>query len=279
MNTHAPATAQNAVQNAFQGDLLAHLHALPADWQPAFADAAVQQTLQRLDAFLQDGLQRGQMIFPLRPFRALLEVAPQNVKAVILGQDPYHGPNQAQGLSFSVPDFCPIPPSLRNIFLELQQEYPDTFVPQRHSLIRWARQGVLLLNTSLTVQAHQAASHANMGWELVTDAILNHVLHTAGPKVFLLWGAHAQSKQALIQTTQAGGPVHILKSNHPSPLSALRPPRPFIGCGHFRAANDWLVQQGAGGIDWLENHVPPLGDTPPHGQPDNNPQAQPKANP
>jgi len=251
------ATAPTAIQNAFQGDLLAHLHALPPDWQAAFADAGIQHTLHRLDGFLTDCLQRGQTIFPLRPFRALLETAPHAVKVVILGQDPYHGPNQAQGLSFSVPDFCPVPPSLRNIFLELQQEYPDTFVPQRHSLIRWARQGVLLLNTALTVQAHQAASHAKMGWEAVTDAILLHVLRTPGPKVFLLWGAHAQSKQALIRTNPPRAPIHILTANHPSPLSALRPPRPFIGCGHFRAANEWLAQQGATGVDWLENQLHP----------------------
>jgi len=254
MNANPP-----TVQNAFQGDLFAHLHALPADWQPAFADGQIQQTLKQLDAFLNERLQRGAMIFPLRPFRALLEVAPQNVKVVILGQDPYHGPNQAQGLSFSVPDFCPIPPSLRNIFAELQQEYPDTFTPQRHSLIRWARQGVLLLNTSLTVQAHQAGSHAKMGWERVTDAILQHVLRIPTPKVFMLWGAHAQSKQALIQAsrTDTESPVHVLTSNHPSPLSALRPPRPFMGCGHFRAANDWLAAQGVAGIDWLANKTSP----------------------
>lgn len=245
------------VQNAFQGGLLAHVEALPQAWQAAFEEASVRQVLQRLDAFLEDRLRAGAMIFPLRPFRALLEIAPEDVKVVILGQDPYHGPNQAQGLAFSVPDACPMPPSLRNIFAELQKEYPDAFVPQRHSLIRWARQGVLLLNTSLTVQAHQAGSHAKMGWEVITDAILAHVLRLPGPKVFLLWGSHAQSKQTLIQQTQAGGPVYVLKANHPSPLSALRPPRPFIGCGHFRAANEWLEAQGATGIDWLENHTPP----------------------
>ena len=245
------------VQNAFQGGLLEHVAALPPAWQAAFDDASVRQVLQRLDAFLNERLSAGAMIFPLRPFRALIEVAPEDVKAVILGQDPYHGPNQAQGLAFSVPDACPTPPSLRNIFAELQKEYPDTFVPQRNSLIRWARQGVLLLNTSLTVQAHQAGSHAKMGWEIVTDAILAHVLRTQGPKVFLLWGSHAQSKHSLIQDAKGGGPVYVLKANHPSPLSALRPPRPFIGCGHFRAANEWLESQGTAGIDWLENRVPP----------------------
>lgn len=244
------------VQNAFQGGLMAHVEALPQGWQGAFESSAVRQVLQRLDGFLDERLQSGALVFPLRPFRALLELAPEDVRVVILGQDPYHGPNQAQGLAFSVPDTCQIPPSLRNIFAELQKEYPEQFVPQRNSLIRWARQGVLLLNTSLTVQAHQAGSHAKMGWEIVTDAILSHVLQMSGPKVFLLWGAHAQSKQVLIEQSKGGGPVHVLKANHPSPLSALRPPRPFMGCGHFRAANEWLHEQGAVGINWLENRVP-----------------------
>ena len=244
------------VQNAFQGGLLTHVEALPPAWRGAFESPEVQPVLQRLHTLLEDRLSAGETIFPLRPFRALLETSPEDVKVVILGQDPYHGPNQAQGLAFSVPDACRIPPSLRNIFAELKKEYGERFEPQRNSLIRWARQGVLLLNTSLTVQAHQAGSHAKIGWEVITDAILAHVLRMQGPKVFLLWGAHAQSKQALIQQAQGGGAVHILMANHPSPLSALRPPRPFIGCGHFLAANQWLQQQGAVGIDWLENRVP-----------------------
>lgn len=247
---------ESTIQNAFQGGLLGHVEALPPTWRAAFGEQAARQALQRLDVFLDERLRAGALVFPLRPFRALLETAPEDVKVVILGQDPYHGPNQAQGLAFSVPDTGQMPPSLRNIFAELQKEYPDAFVPQRHSLIRWARQGVLLLNTSLTVQAHQAGSHAKMGWETVTDAILSHVLRMAGPKVFLLWGAHAQSKQTLIEQARDGGPVYVLKANHPSPLSALRPPRPFIGCGHFRAANEWLLAQGLQGIDWLENRTP-----------------------
>ncbi len=243
------------VDNAFQGNLLAHLEALPQGWRAAFDSADVKHVLSRLSAFLDERLQAGVTVFPLRPFRALLETAPEDVRVVILGQDPYHGPNQAQGLAFSVPDACAIPPSLRNIFAELHKEYPESFTAQRNSLIRWARQGVLLLNTSLTVQAHQAGSHAKMGWETVTDAILAHVLRMPGPKVFLLWGAHAQSKQALIEQTRGAGQVCVLKSNHPSPLSALRPPRPFIGCGHFRAANEWLATEGAAGIDWLDNRA------------------------
>jgi len=243
-------------QNAFQGDLFAHLRALPEAWQLALTAPALQATLQSLDAFLNQRLAQGVQIFPLRPFRALLEVAPQAVQVVILGQDPYHGPNQAQGLSFSVPDACPAPPSLRNMFAELAREYPESFTQQRNSLIRWARRGVLLLNTALTVEAHQAASHAKKGWEAVTDAILQRILQEPRPKVFLLWGAHAQAKEDLLRQHPPAGPVLVLKANHPSPLSALRPPRPFIGCGHFRAANTWLRDKGESGVDWLDNHTP-----------------------
>jgi len=244
-------------QNAFQGDLHAHVQALPAAWKDALSDPALEPVFTSLDAFLNQRLAEGVQIFPLRPFRALLEVAPEDVQVVILGQDPYHGPNQAQGLSFSVPDDCPTPPSLRNMFAELAKEYPDTFTRQRNSLIRWARRGVLLLNTVLTVEAHQPAAHAKRGWEVVTDAILRRVLQAPRPKVFLLWGAHAQSKEALLREHPPASPVLALKANHPSPLSALRPPRPFIDCGHFRAANDWLQDKGESGVDWLENRSPP----------------------
>lgn len=245
------------IQNAFQGDLPAHLHTLSAAWQDAFAAEPVARTLANLDRFLNAELAQGTTIFPLRPFRALLEVQPQDVQIVLLGQDPYHGPNQAQGLAFSVPDACRTPPSLRNMFAELAREYPDTFVQQRNSLIRWARQGVLLLNTSLTVEAGKAGSHARRGWEIITDAIIQRVLQEPRPKVFMLWGAHAQSKESLLQEHPAQGPVLVLKANHPSPLSALRPPKPFIGCGHFRQANGWLREHGQAGIDWLENRTPP----------------------
>lgn len=259
MTQHTPpsATHSTQAQNAFQGDLMGHIQALPETWQRAFDAPLTQNILHDLDSFLQDELAKGMEIFPLRPFRALLEVAPENVQVVVIGQDPYHGPNQAQGLAFSVPDSCPTPPSLRNMFAELKREYPEDYLPQRNSLIRWARQGALLLNTALTVEAHQPASHAKRGWEHITDAILMHVLREARPKVFLLWGNHAQSKQALFKSHPPAGPIHILKSNHPSPLSALRPPRPFIGCGHFDQANTWLREHDQTGIDWLVNKAPP----------------------
>lgn len=235
---------------------MGHVRTLSEAWQHALGDAHTQGMLLNLDCYLADQLAQHAQIFPLRPFRALLEVEPQDVQVVILGQDPYHGPNQAQGLAFSVPDACPAPPSLRNIFAELAREYQDVFVRQRNSLIRWARQGVLLLNTSLTVEARKPASHANQGWEHITDAILACVLREARPKVFLLWGSHAQSKQALLREQPPQGPLLALKANHPSPLSALRPPRPFIGCGHFQKANAWLQEHGQPGIDWLQNKTP-----------------------
>ena len=244
------------VLNAFQGELLAHLNDLSPSWQQAFNDEQSQNTLRELDQFLAGRLAENVTIFPKRPFRALLEIKPEDVQVIILGQDPYHGPNQAQGLSFSVPDDCQTPPSLRNMFSELSREYPDTFVRQRNSLIRWAKRGVLLLNTSLTVEAHKPASHAKRGWETITDAIIARVLQETRPKAFLLWGAHAQSKEALLQKNPPTGPVLVLKSNHPSPLSALRPPRPFMGCGHFLAANEWLQQHGETGIDWLSGLTP-----------------------
>lgn len=241
--------------NAFAGDLARHVASLPQAWQEAFVDEAVRNTLQGLDAFLDKRLAHGVVIFPHHPLRALYDTMPQDVRVVIIGQDPYHGPDQAQGLAFSVPDHCRTPPSLRNMFRELSNEYPDTFTPQRNNLARWAKQGVLLLNTSLTVEAHQAGSHAKRGWEIVTDAILKHVLRQPRPKVLLLWGAHAQSKQSLLDTQPPTGAVKVLCANHPSPLSATRPPIPFMGCGHFLAANAWLSAQGEQGIDWLDEEA------------------------
>ncbi|WP_397476123.1 uracil-DNA glycosylase [Pusillimonas sp.] len=243
--------------NTFQGGLSAHVEALAPEWRQAFQAEPVRRALQDIDQFLQKRLAAGATIFPARPFRILQELAPADVKVVLVGQDPYHGPGQAQGLAFSVPDDCRTPPSLRNMFAELALEYPDQYQPQRNSLLRWARQGVLLLNTALTVEAHQAGSHSRCGWTTVTDAILMQALRQLRPKVLLLWGAHAQAREALLQSHETKGPVYVLRSNHPSPLSATRPPRPFMGCGHFAEANRWLETQGETGIDWLSNDEPP----------------------
>lgn len=237
--------------NAFVGPLHAQIASLPAAWRSTLEAPHLQKILSQLDSMLSQRLADGAQIFPLRPFRALIETPPEAVQVVIVGQDPYHGPNQAQGLSFSVPDFCPAPPSLRNMFKELAREYGEPEQPPRHSLVRWARQGVLLLNTALTVEAHQPASHAKKGWEHITDALIMRVLREPRPKVLMLWGNHAQARRRLLELQEPAGPVQVLEANHPSPLSALRPPRPFIGCGHFRQANDWLRAQGESGIDWM----------------------------
>ena len=200
-----------------------------------------------LTAFLEHRRAAGATIYPPTPLRAL-ELTPfDSVHVVILGQDPYHGAGQAHGLAFSVPDGVRPPPSLRNIFLELQRDC-GCAVPASGNLERWARQGVLLLNAVLTVEEGTPGSHAGRGWEAFTDALVDALARDARPKVFLLWGAHAQQKRALID---AAGRGHcVLVANHPSPLSARRPPLPFLGCGHFTQANAFLARQGRGSIDW-----------------------------
>ncbi|MCO5103302.1 MAG: uracil-DNA glycosylase [Burkholderiaceae bacterium] len=213
----------------------------PRDWPVAPGwQTLVEQFFQspsgvQLLAFLRERLAAGASIFPPQPLRALELTPPEKVRVVILGQDPYHGRGQAQGLAFSVAPGVPIPPSLRNIFKEIERDLgtpPPAFPVPGGSLVHWAEQGALLLNTVLTVEEGQPGSHAKRGWELLTDALIAHVATQPQPVVFLLWGAHAQSKRALVD-----GPRHlVLSANHPSPLSALRPPVPFIGCGHFGQA-------------------------------------------
>lgn len=241
---------QAIAQNTLLTTLPLQLSRLPASWASALHTPGTQQAITHLSHFLEQRLSTGEDIYPRHPFYALESLHPDQVKVVILGQDPYHGPNQAQGLAFSVPDICPCPPSLRNIFNELKREYPDRMMHSGHNLSYLSQQGVLLLNTVLTVSAHQPASHAKQGWEEITDALISHLIKTPQPKVFMLWGAQAQQKQTLLTATD-GGPVLVLKANHPSPLSARRPPLPFIGCGHFSLANAWLTQQGSSPINWL----------------------------
>ncbi len=207
-------------------------------WQPLVDEFFQSAAGQGLLGFLQQRLQAGASIFPPQPLRALQLTPPPAVRVVILGQDPYHGRGQAEGLAFSVAPGVPFPPSLRNIFKELQRDLgtPIPTLPQPGgSLVKWAQKGVLLLNTCLTVEEGQPASHSGKGWELLTDAIIGQVSQEAQPAVFMLWGAHAQSKRPLIDANR-----HlVLTANHPSPLSALRPPLPFIGCGHFSQARAW----------------------------------------
>ena len=200
---------------------------------------------RQLLAFLTQRLAAGACVFPPEPLRALALIPPEAVRVVILGQDPYHGRGQAEGLAFSVAPGVALPPSLRNIFKELQRDLgaaAPEFPTPGGSLAGWARQGVLLLNTCLTVEEGQPASHAGRGWEALTDAVIKEVSRSATHAVFMLWGNHAQSKRALIDASR-----HlILCANHPSPLSALRPPAPFIGCGHFSQAKAWREQHQSG---------------------------------
>jgi uracil-DNA glycosylase len=190
----------------------------------------------------------GGVVFPAAPLRALAEGGPGDVRVVILGQDPYHGVGEAEGLAFSVPIGVRVPPSLRNIHRELEDDV-GLAPPGHGSLQAWVRAGVLLLNSSLTVEQDAPASHARLGWQSLTDAVVETVAADPAPKVFLLWGAHAQAKQALIV---ASGPRHrVLCSNHPSPLSARRPPVPFLGSRPFSQASDWLAAQGRGPQSWM----------------------------
>ena len=198
-----------------------------------------------LTAFLAARSAQGAAIYPPEPLRALQLTRADEVRVVVLGQDPYHGPGQAEGLAFSVAPGVKPPPSLRNIFQELQRDL-GLPLPANGSLARWAEQGVLLLNTCLTVEDGQPASHAGRGWEALTDRIIERCSSLGRPKVFLLWGAHAQKKAALIDA----GRHLLLFANHPSPLSARRGPLPFIGCGHFSQTNAWLVKQGALPVAW-----------------------------
>ncbi|MEP6771672.1 MAG: uracil-DNA glycosylase [Polaromonas sp.] len=192
----------------------------------------------KLLGFLRARLSEGAVIFPPQPLRALELTPPEEVRVVILGQDPYHGLGQAEGLAFSVAPGVALPPSLRNIFKELQRDLgtpPPPSPAPGGSLVKWAAHGVLLLNTCLTVEEALPASHAGKGWEVLTDTLIRQVAEGENPVVFMLWGAHAQSKRALIDA----GRHKVLVANHPSPLSALRPPLPFIGCGHFSQAREW----------------------------------------
>lgn len=198
---------------------------------------------------MRERLAAGAIVYPPRPFRALELTSLASVKAVILGQDPYHGQGQAEGLAFSVPRGIRPPPSLRNIFKEMRCG-PDQPLPSHGSLVEWAQRGVLLLNTSLTVEDGRPGSHAGKGWELLTDALLEQVAARASPCVYMLWGAHAQAKSRLIEETAArhGREFLVLQANHPSPLSATRPPAPFLGCRHFAIARDWLAVRGHPGV-------------------------------
>jgi uracil-DNA glycosylase len=218
--------------------------ALEEGWRDALAGEFSSPYMQQLKAFLVAQKQGGKRIFPKGSeyFRALDLTPLANVKVVILGQDPYHGLGQAHGLCFSVRPGVRIPPSLVNIYKEMQSDLGIT--PARHGFLEhWARQGVLLLNSVLTVEEAQAASHQDKGWERFTDAVIGKVNDECDAVVFMLWGSYAQRKAAFVDIRR-----HlVLKAPHPSPLSAHNG---FFGCGHFSKANAFLQTHGRGPIDW-----------------------------
>ena len=237
-NMHAEAATQLRSANPDDWPVAPGWQALTAGF---FASAEGRSLLD----FLRQRLQAGAVLFPPEPLRALALTPPEAVRVLILGQDPYHGRGQAEGLAFSVAPGVRLPPSLQNIFKEMRRDLGTPFPPfpdPGGSLVSWARNGVLLLNTCLTVEEGQAASHSGRGWERLTDAVIRHVAEGARLVVFMLWGNHAQTKRALIPADRG----HlVLTSNHPSPLSALRPPAPFIGNGHFGQARAFRERQGA----------------------------------
>ncbi len=217
---------------------------LEDSWREALAPEFSSAYMQELKAFLVAEKAAGKRIFPKGPdyFRALDLTPIDRVKVVILGQDPYHGAGQAHGLCFSVQPGVRIPPSLVNIYKELQSDLG--IAPARHGFLEsWARQGVLLLNSVLTVEEARAASHQGRGWERFTDAVSRVVNERVEHCVFLLWGSYAQKKASFVDR----GRHLVLRSPHPSPLSAHQG---FLGCRHFSQANDWLEKMGRGRINW-----------------------------
>ena len=217
---------------------------LHAEWLEALGDAFDQPHMQALKAFLVDRKRSGATVYPPgREMFAALNATPlSQVKVVILGQDPYHGPGQAHGLSFSVQPGVAVPPSLKNIFKAIEHDLGHP-VPSHGHLMHWARQGVLLLNAVLSVEKGQAGAHQNKGWEPFTDRVIELVNERQSAVVFMLWGRHAQQKGQGIDTDKH----RVLEAVHPSPLSAHRG---FLTCGHFSAANAWLAEKGQSPIDW-----------------------------
>jgi len=217
---------------------------IPASWVPYLADECDKPYMQELYRFLET--QHEKTIYPAQQdwFAALEKTDFNDVKVVILGQDPYHGANQAHGLSFSVPVGQKIPPSLRNIYKELERDPEIDFnTPEHGCLLQWANQGVMLLNAILSVEAGKAGSHQKQGWEQFTDAIISALNEHRENIVFLLWGKYAQNKGTIIDESRH----HILQTTHPSPFSAHRG---FLGSGHFSQANHWLQEHGQTPVNW-----------------------------
>ena len=217
---------------------------LEPSWLNALKPEFEKEYMQSLKAFLLSEKQQGYTVYPKGDdiFNAFNYTPLEQVKVVILGQDPYHGPGQAHGLCFSVPKGIAVPPSLQNIYKELHDDL-GCLIPNHGELVKWAKQGVLLLNATLTVRASQAGSHQNKGWEQFTDTVIQTVSARDKGVVFLLWGNYAKAKETLIDQAK-----HlVLKSAHPSPFSANNG---FFGCHHFSKANNYLKANGKEPIDW-----------------------------
>ena len=213
-------------------------------WKQELKEEFDKPYFEQIVHFLKEEKKAGKVIYP--PGKLIFnafECTPfSKVKVVIIGQDPYHNPGQAHGLSFSVPDKIQPPPSLVNIFKELHNDL-DIPIPSTGNLEKWAMQGVLLLNASLTVEANKPMSHSQLGWHLFTDAVIKHISKGKEHVVFMLWGRFAQNKETLIDASKH----NILKAAHPSPFSAHSG---FFGCGHFSKTNNWLREHGEKPIDW-----------------------------
>jgi len=221
---------------------------IPSSWAPVLDPALATSQARQLGGWLRAEEAAGKVIYPPRGERLrALELTPfEMVKVVILGQDPYHGSDQAHGLCFSVRDDVQIPPSLKNIFEELESDCGIS-PPASGNLEKWARQGVLLLNNTLTVEHGKAGSHAGKGWDALTDACVSGIANRAEPSVFILWGSHAQRKAARIDALRDTDRHLLIKSPHPSPLSSYRG---FFGSKPFSKANAFLEKHGRGAIDW-----------------------------
>lgn len=220
---------------------------VPESWRGALEPVLATREARKLGGFLAAEEAAGKHIYPPRGTRLrALELTPLDaVKVVILGQDPYHGAGQAHGLAFSVQQGVKVPPSLVNIYKELESDL-GLPRPSHGNLEAWARQGVLLLNNSLTVEEGRAGSHQNLGWEAITDAAVAAVAAREEPSVFLLWGSHARNKAARVPALKEGRHL-LLTAPHPSPLSAHSG---FLGCKHFSKANAFLEAKGRGAVDW-----------------------------
>jgi uracil-DNA glycosylase len=218
---------------------------LEESWKDVLEAEFEKEYMKKLRSFLQSQQEQKKIIYPANSliFNAFNHTPFNKVKVVIIGQDPYHGANQAHGLSFSVKKGVPIPPSLQNIFKELQAEYKDFQFPKHGDLSSWADQGVLLLNATLTVEASNAGSHQNQGWEKFTDQVIQTLSEKRTGIVFLLWGKYAQAKAGLIDQSKH----QVLMAAHPSPFSAYNG---FFGCNHFIKTNEYLEKNGVKGIDW-----------------------------